>query len=191
MSTVNLLVEGDADEAVVRRVVKHVGLAVGNVYSVGGTGLFDQRISKYNQAAHYSRWLAVRDLDRARCAVELKQQLLPRPSAQMIFRIAVRETEAWLLADRVALREFLKVPEKRVPNAPESILDPKRALVQLGMSSQSRDIREGMTPVRGAAVGREYVRIVREFASEHWRPAQAARLSESLHRCIRALGRWR
>lgn len=187
---INLLVEGLTDEPVARRLIAHVGRTVGAVYPVGGTGKFKERLPQYNKAAERHPWFVMRDLDREACAVELRRRLLPKPASQMVFRIAVRMTEAWLLADAEAISTFFKVPVHRVPSDPEALLDPKAALVMLGMSSKERAIREGMTPVRGARVGREYTSLIAEFTRDHWRPTIAAARSDSLARCLRALEGW-
>ena len=48
-----------------------------------------------------------------------------------LFRIAVREVEAWLIADREALAGFLKIKIMHVPYKPEELVDPKRVLLEL------------------------------------------------------------
>lgn len=188
---VNVLVEGLTDEPVARRILEHAGLAVGTIFSASGSGELDRRLPRYNAAAVHTPWFVLRDLDRHPCPVTLRETLLPQPSSKMMFRIAVREVESWLLADRKALCAFFKLAEGQVPEAPDALADPKARLVQLGMRSRDRRLREGMTPIRGAPVGREYTQLVTAFALGPWRPAVAARHSESLRRCIRALESWR
>src|SRR5258707_10499772 len=94
---VTVAVEGDVDAAVARRLIAEVGLSMGPVYGLKGKSHLDKRISGYNNAARWSCWLVLRDLNHdASCAPELLRSRLPNPSPQMHFRIAVREIETWL-----------------------------------------------------------------------------------------------
>jgi hypothetical protein len=187
---VSAAVEGLADEAVVRRVVAFAGAEVGTVYGKVGKGRLRQQIQGYNQAARISPWVVLVDLDREQdCAPPLRQAWLPQPAAMMCFRIAVREVEAWLLADRERIAAFLSVSPARVPRAPESLPDPKRFVVELARVSRRRDIREDMVPSPGGGrdVGPAYVSRIVEFTEKHWHPATAGRNSDSLRRCIGAI----
>jgi hypothetical protein len=107
----------------------------------------------------------------------------------MCFRIAVREVEAWLLADQERLSTFLKVATARVPSEPEAEHDPKRAMVDIARKSRKREIREDMVPRPGSGrtVGPAYASRLIEFVSHPttgWRPDIAAKRSDSLRRCL-------
>jgi hypothetical protein len=108
-------------------------------------------------------------------------------------RIAVRQIESWLLADRAAIAPFLKVPLARIPNNIEEILDSKRAVVDLAAQSKSKNIRVAMVPAAssGASEGPEFSAFMTDFALNHWRPDVAAQLEDgsSLNRAIRCLRR--
>lgn len=186
-------VEGLLDEAVLRRLVQHVGAVSGTVYGKAGKHRLLQRLSGYNQAAYQAPWLVLVDLDHAaKCAPPYKVSCLPDPAPYMCFRIAVREVEAWLLADRERLADFLGVNVSRVPLEPEDIPEPKRMMVQLAGLSRRRGIREDMVPrpESGRDVGPVYTGRLVEFlvdAAAGWRPDIAARSSNSLMRCLRCL----
>ncbi len=191
---VTVAVEGDHDAAVVRRILATVGMEAGVIYGRRGKGALDRSMVGFNNSARHSPWLIVRDLDHdAECAVTLARQLVPAPSPRMCLRIAVRALEAWLLADREEMSRFLQVPLPKVPLQPESLPHPKKALVELSKHSKLRAIRDDMVPMpgTGAQVGRGYTGRVIEFAARHWSPERAAENSDSLHRCLRALRRWR
>ena len=180
-------VEGLIDEAVVRRLAKHVGMEVGPVHGKNGKGHLRQRIAGYNNAARISPWIVLVDLNRdAECAPPLRDAWLHQPATNMCFRVAVREVESWLLADRGRLARFLRVPISRVPTTPEAIEDPKRALVELAARSRRRDIREDMVPRPGSGrtVGPAYASRLIEFVGTHWNPEVAAGSSDSLRRCL-------
>jgi hypothetical protein len=130
------------------------------------------------------------DLDHdADCAPILRDSWLPAPSRFMCFRVAVREVEAWLLADRQRIARFLGVALAKVPHTPDLIDDPKGAMVNLARRSRRKEIREDMVPLPGSGrpEGPAYASRLIEFSSTLWRPGIAERQSDSLRRCRRGL----
>jgi hypothetical protein len=107
----------------------------------------------------------------------------------MIFRVAVRQVESWLLADAARLARFLRVRRSRVPADPDGLPHSKIALVDLARHSSSRTIREEMVPRPGSGrpTGPGYVGRMIEFIESHWEPADAATNSDSLQRCLNRL----
>ena len=188
-------VEGNVDEAVVRRLIEHVGGTPGPVYGRNGKDHLRQRISNYNQAARLSPWVVLVDIDHdAECAPPLRSAWLPALSPYMCLRVAVRQVEAWLLADRERLAKFLSVSTSRIPHNPESVEHPKSTLVELARYSRRRDIRDDMVPRPGSgrSVGPAYTARLIEFVIRErtgWRPEVAARYSDSLNRSLRCLRR--
>jgi len=191
---VNIVIEGTTDEPVVRRVLSVVGFNAGTVYIQGSKGKLDKKVAAYNNAAKFAHWLVLRDMDRdADCPSTLVRQLLPTPSQFMCLRIAVRSMEAWLLADREKISDYLGVSIARIPLDPESLLNPKTELVEIAKHARRREIREDIVPASQsiASVGVGYTLRVGEFASKVWRPKVAARQSRSLARCLVALNGWK
>jgi len=187
VTEVSCAVEGLLDEAIVSVLVRKAGGAVGTVYGKNGKSYIRTHIGGYNSAARFSPWVVLVDLDSdADCPPPLRQLWLPAPSSQMCFRIAVRESEAWLLADPETLAVFLGIPCSRVPAAPEGVGNPKRTIVQLARSSRRGVIRAGMVPREGSgrSVGPEYTSLMIEYVSERWRPDVAAISSQSLSRSL-------
>ncbi|MCZ6676854.1 MAG: hypothetical protein O7E52_06355 [Candidatus Poribacteria bacterium] len=188
-------VEGDVDEAVLRRLVRQVGASPSTVYGKKGKPHLLQKISAYNQAANISPWLILVDLDQdADCAPFVRESWLPNPAPNICFRVVVREVESWLLADSDRLAQFLSVPVSQIPPHPETIGDPKLTMVSLARRSRRRDIREDMVPrpKSGREVGPAYTSRLIEFtedAENGWRPDVAAKSSESLDRCLRCIRR--
>ena len=84
------------------------------------------------------------------CAPLLRNSWLPQVAPGLCFRVAVRAVEAWLLADAEHIADFLGVARSRVPSNPETLDDPKAAMVALGRTSRRRDIREDMVPRDGS-----------------------------------------
>lgn len=56
-------VEDPIDEAVLRRLVQHVGATLGPVYGKNGKKQLQQQIHGYNQAARFTPWVVLVDLD--------------------------------------------------------------------------------------------------------------------------------
>ncbi len=194
---IDAAVEGVTDEAVVERLIDHAGGQVGTVYGKKGKSHLCQKIAGYNNAAFHAPWLVLVDLDAApACAPSLCNTWLPQPAPRLCFRVAVREVEAWLMADAETLAGYMGVRQGRVPGAPEGLDDPKAAMVSLARRSCRKDIREDMIPQNGSGrrVGPAYSSRLIEYAATAWRPGVAARNAESLRRaidCLRRLVAWR
>ena len=191
-TVISAAVEGIVDEAVVRTVIAHAGATTGDVYGKQGKAFLRQRIAGYNNAARRSPWIVLIDLDREEeCAPPLRNAWLVQPAPHLCFRVAVREVEAWLMADREHLAAFLRVPRNKIPASPEGLDDPKTAMVTLARSSKRLAIRKDMTPREGSGrqVGPAYSSRLIEFASSSWRPDVAAERSDSLQRAIDCLRR--
>lgn len=187
---VNMLVEGATDEPVARRLLEHVGLVAGNVYGSHGKGLLLKRLPAYNQAARFSPWFVMVDLDNdATCVSDALRIWLPNPEASMRLRVAVRSVEAWLMADRERLAAFLHVAPSRLPHDPDREINPKQTLVNIARASTDGNVRRDFVPRQegGARVGPLYANRLNEFTMKYWQPEAAAKRSESLRRCIASL----
>lgn len=193
MEPVTVVTEGTTDRAVALRLCQHSELVVARAIVAGGKGTLDQKLAGYNRAAKGMRWLVLRDLDHdADCAPDLVRERLSHPSSRMLFRVAVREVEAWLLADASGVAGFLGVAESRVPTRPEELDDPKQELIRIARRSRKRAVRDAIVPREGsgAVEGPLYITTITEFALLHWRPDEAAGRSESLRRCMARLRDW-
>jgi len=186
-------VEGLVDEAVIRKIMDFAGVRIGGVYVAGGKGNLRPKISGYNNQAKSCLWVVLIDLDDEEdCAPPFRESLLPRPSPYMCLRIVVHEIEAWLMADREHLSEFLKVNISRIPQEPEAIPDPKERMVELARSSRSRATREDMVPRPGSgrSIGPAYSSTLSRFVWDResgWNPEVAMQNSDSLRRCIHCI----
>lgn len=190
-TVITAAVEGNVDEAVVRRLAKHAGLEMGSVYGKNGKDHLRQKIRGYNNAARLSPWIILVDLNfEAECAPPLRSSWLPQPADKMCFRVAVRKVESWLLADRERIAKFLRVRTIRVPPDPDAVPNPRDAMVALAAQSRRHDIREDMLPRPGSGrpIGPAYTSRMIEFIENYWRPDVAAFSSDSLRRCLTRLG---
>jgi len=190
MPSVAIAVEGPSDAAVARRLLRDAGLEATVIYGQNGKGDLDRHLNGYNNAARYASWFVLRDLDHdADCAPDLVADLLPTPSRKMCFRVAVRATEAWLLADADAIADFLAVSRSLISADPESLADPKRYLVDISRKSRRREVRADMVPAAGttAKQGPGYTGRIIEFSDSYWRPQIAKKKAASLAGCMARL----
>jgi len=148
----------------------------------------------YNQAARFSLWFVMIDLDLdADCAPPFLQKWLPTPSQWIRFRVVVRAIEAWLMADAESLGKFLHVPVSKFPTHPDNEENPKRTLVNLVRRHSTREsIKKAIVLHEGSGepVGRGYGVLLQEYIqspTQLWRPEVALEHSDSLRRCVAAL----
>lgn len=183
-------VEGTLDEAVLVRLVEHVGAEPGPIHGKAGKQRILERLGGYNSAAEHAPWVVVVDLDSdADCAPPFRSRHLEQPSRFMCFRIAVRQIEAWLLADRERFAAWFSVAPSLIPANPEGVQYPKQHVVELVSHSRRRDIRQDMVPREGSGrnIGSAYTSRMIEFATDvesGWRPDVAVQHSDSLARCV-------
>lgn len=187
-------VEGIVDEAVVKKLVAHIGGAASGIYGRKGKPYLRQKSSGYNNEARtrLTPWLMLVDLDNdAECAPSFRDAWLPDPAPHLCFWVAVREVEAWLMADAESLANYLSVSQNRIPRTPESIERPKDEMVNLCRRAPRREIREDMVPRQnnGRRVGPAYASRLIEYVENKWRPEIAANHSDSLRRAILCLER--
>jgi len=182
-------VEGDLDEAVLCRLLVHVGAKPGTIYGRQGKGFLKKNIQGYNNAARFMPWVVLVDLDACDCPPALINTWLPRPQPLIRLRVAVREVESWLMADRERLARFLGVTRTRIPSRPDEESNSKQTMVNLARRSRRSAIKADMVPREGSgiAVGPAYTSRLIEFAETRWDPGVAARLSDSLRGCIESL----
>ena len=190
---ITVAVEGVIDEAVVHRLMGHVGARLGPVFGKSGKSALYERMSGYVHAAEFSPWLIVVDLDHDfRCAADLRRGWVSSEPAQLCFRVAVREIEAWLMGDYELLARFMAIPKGRLPKEPDTEENPKRKLVDLAQHSRQSAIKADFVPRPGSGreVGPGYTARLMDFAQRHWRPGVADQRSTSLARAVRSLRRF-
>jgi hypothetical protein len=169
---------------------RSVGAELGDVYGRMGKSFVLDRLTGYNNSAKYRHWVVLLDLDdNYQCASIAVQEWLADPAPLMCFRLAVRELEAWLLADVERMAKFLNIRADLVTGMPDELADAKLELINLARKSRSRAIREDMVPdpIAGQSVGPAYSARLVQFITTKWRPEIAAEHSPSLKRCIAAL----
>lgn len=189
---VNLAVEDLLSEALLRGMLKQSGrpYAVGACFSSRGFGYLKKRLEGFNHAAKGTPFLILTDLDQSECAPVLIEEWLPYPQERnLLFRVAVKAVESWLLADRQALSKFLGVSETQMPIKPDEVDNPKRFLINLAVKSRSKEIRESIAPPikSSASIGPDYNGKLTEFVQAGWRVKEAMKNSPSLEKAFQAI----
>jgi hypothetical protein len=189
---VNLAVEDLLSEAVLRGMLKQSGrpYAVGACFSSRGFGYLKKKLEGFNHASKGTPFLVLTDLDQSECAPILIKEWLPYPQEKnLLFRVAVKAVEAWVLADRQAAAGFLSVPETQIPLTPDEIDNPKRFLINLAAKSRKKEVRESIVPPvkSSAAIGPDYNGKLTEFVQGSWRVKEAMKNSPSLKKAFQAI----
>lgn len=189
---INLAVEDLLSEAVLRKILRESkkNFAVGACFCHGGYGYLKKSLRGFNNAAKAAPFLVLTDLDKAECPPVLLREWLPHPRhPNLLFRVAVREVEAWLLAHREAFAKFLGIQRQLIPPDVDSIVDPKQALISMARKSKKRRLREAIVPPQEstAKVGPDYNGQLSFFVEELWEVAQAQQNSPSLRRTVQAI----
>jgi hypothetical protein len=189
---INLATEDELSEAVLRRLLEFVGRGyeIGRAYRRGGFGYLRRTVGGWNRAARSVPFIVLTDLDQHTCPRALIDEWLTETQhSNLLFRVAVHEVEAWLLADSRGLSRYLAVGQDSVPNDPESLKDPKGALIDLARKSRSAVLRDRIVPKRGssASQGPDYNGCLVQFVAAHWDIKSAAANSPSLARTTKRL----
>jgi hypothetical protein len=189
---VNLACEDELSEAVLRRLLLEVerGYAVGFTYRRGGFGYLRRTVAGWNSAAQSVPLVLLTDLDQNPCASALIKDWLPGPRhPNLLFRVAVREVESWVLADAEGLARCLGVPSRLIPRNPDNLLDPKVELIAVAARSRSSEVRTGIVPKPGSTArqGPDYNRLLVRFVQSTWNIDAACLASPSLARSVKSL----
>jgi len=189
---INLAVEDALSEAVLKEMLKQTQrpFSIGTCLSRGGYGYLKKIIPGLNQAAAGMPYLILTDLDNAECPLAIISSWLTQPKhPNLIFRVAIKEVESWLLAHREAFAEFLGITVSLIPANVDKIPDPKQLLINLARKSKKRKLREAIVPERNstAKIGKDYNGQLIQFVQNYWQVESAQVNSRSLQRAMNAL----
>lgn len=189
---INLAVEDDLSEAVLRRILEKSGCnyQVHICYGKRGISYLHKNIAAYNNAAKSVPYLVLIDLDREECPPSIIQRWFDRPPhPHLLFRIAVHEVEAWLLADCEGIANYLAILQISIPGNVEEIIDPKQMLINLARKSRMKNRREAIVPPSGSTrkQGADYNGAMIGFVKQRWNIDRARKKSASLQKTIDAI----
>lgn len=187
---INVVVEDEVHLNILTRILDYCvpTFVINSTYGLRGNQYIKQNLRAFNQAARFTPFLVLTDLDNNECPPFLLNKWIDfEPHPNLIFRIAVQEAESWLLADRENFAAFLGISPAKIERNPEAILNPKEYIVQLARKSRIRKIKEALVPFGTATVGPNYNFTVAEFILKKWKIDSAVQNSKSLSGLIKAL----
>lgn len=193
MIGIHLAVEDEVSEQVALRLIgEHPSLGLrGEPRRRGGFGYLKKNLGNFCNLARTQPVFLLTDLDHAPCPGGLIRDWLGKETAppDLLFRVAVREVEAWILADHANLPLLFERKTVKAPPDPESLPDPKRHLLKLAEKASGPVKRDLLPKDKDAATaqGLNYNARLVAFVQEHWDPARAAANAPSLARARRRL----
>lgn len=184
-----LVVEDELSRVLMEKVLAHTGrdYVVLRPLVERGVGNIRRSVTKYLNASRALPHVVLTDLDQTVCAPLLRRQWgvadLPKT---MLFRVAVRESEAWILADRAGFATFAGIPPSKISPTPEGLADPKQELVNLVRRSRNKRLAAELVPIQGSAVsiGPLYNERLGQFVRESWDVEAAMANSPSFERTV-------
>ena len=184
-----LVVEDELSGVVLQKLVEECGggLNVERVFQMRGYGKIQTGIQRFKNASNAIPHIVLTDLDARDCAPSMLNDWgVVANTNNMLFRVAVREVEAWLLADREGIAEYLNLPLAKIPLFPEQEADPKQSLLSLVRKCKKRRLVMELVPPPGSSIsiGPLYNIRLSECVRTIWNLERAAVNSDSLSRAI-------
>lgn len=194
MKYVNLVVEDLLSEAVLRRILGDRNISVATCYGLQGNNYIKQRLHTFYKASQHIPYVILTDLDNNPCPPQLIADWGRglNPSGTFIFRVAIKEVESWLLADRVNFAAYLGISPARIPNDVEGIANTKEFLINLAKGARKKRMREDLVPVAGSfgKRGKDYNGALIRFVRQHWNYNTALVHSQSLNGTVKAINQF-
>ena len=188
---VSFLVEDMLCETLARKLltVSNSELSPGVCYMANGYGYIKKKLIGFNKAASGIPLFVLYDLVGNCPVIQLKKWLPYKRNPNLIFRIAIKESEAWILADREEFANFLGISKNLIPPNVDNIVSPKEFLIKLASKSRRKELRLAIVPKANstATIGPDYNSRLSEFIKQSWDPNRAAHNSVSLNRAIRSI----
>jgi hypothetical protein len=192
MPYITIATEDELSEAVGDRLVAEIlpNFEISQRLRKGGNGYLKNKCMNFNKMALRHPVLLITDLDNAACASGLIEswfagQIL---NQNLIFRVAIREIESWLLADHQGMRQLLEKGANKITLTPDQLQNPKEYLLECAKRAP-RGVRNDLIRAKGALAlqGLGYNSRLCMFVRDTWEPERASTRSDSLDRAIRRL----
>lgn len=185
MTPIAVATEDQLSEAIALRLISEIPTPHFVQFKIGrrGNGYLRSKMSSWYQMAQQQVVVVLTDLDRANCLVEFRNQWLPsEPPRSLLFRVAVREVESWVLADHIAIRKLIGA-RGVLPNAPDELPDPKQVFLGLAKGAPKQVRGDLLKIIDGnLSPGLGYNARLTEWVTTVWDPERAAARSPSLAR---------
>ena len=192
-----IVCEDQLSEVVMRKMIAHYSsFNRFNIVPLGkrGRGYIQAKINDLNSNGNFPFFILA-DLDMDKCAPGLIRQWMRKPCRRnMVFRIAIREVESWLLADIEGFSRYLKIEHsfvRKEVNSPDLLINPKEKLISLVDRCKSNALKNDIVRKERSAYrqGPGYNSRLADYVINYWDIERAAVLSDSFKRAINSLGR--
>jgi hypothetical protein len=185
MTPIAIATEDPLSEAIALRLISEIATPHFIQLKLGrkGNGYLRSKMENWYQMAQQQVMVVLTDLDRANCLVEFRDLWLAHaPPDNLVFRVAVREVESWVLADHVAMRSLIGA-KGVLPAAPDELPDPKQVLLQLAKGAP-KNVKDDLLQTRDGKLkqGLGYNARLTDWVASAWSPQRAAERSPSLAR---------
>jgi hypothetical protein len=191
----NCAVEDPLSESVLHRCLEHVHIEPGATLGREGCGYLKRLAPALNRTAAGIPYVMLTDLDAHECVTALLTNWIGSVPMHPHFLlcVAVREVEAWVLADRRNLAKYLGISLNHIPRDTELIQDPKHQMLMAARRSRYRRIREDIVAEssHGPVQGPDYNGSLSRFVATQWDLSEAANACQSLSRLMARLGQLR
>jgi len=193
MQYIQIATEDKICDAVAKRLIKeYTPFKVMEDIRLTGNSYLKNNLKNFYQLSLYTPVFLLTDLDRKACPLKLieewhKSVTIPL-SHNLLFRVAVREIESWLLADNQGMQPLLQHKKPFIITNPDELPNPKEKLLRLALKSP-KAIREELVKQKGETVsqGIGYNTTLPQFVYTSWCPKRASEHSESLRRACERL----
>ena len=156
-----------------------------------GSGYIKKNINGFNQSAKGFPFLIITDLDTIECVpILINSWFSTQIHPNLLFCVAIREIEAWILSDRRSFSSYFGVNINKIPLETELLSDPKQTVLNLIRKSSKVRIKNDMLPVGKSKVGRLYNDRLVEFILKEWNIHNAKNNSMSLYRFYQKLSNY-
>ncbi len=186
MKPIYIATEDKLSTYILEKLIQGTDLEIAVTFGEKGNGFLKKKLPELVGIAPNIPVIMLTDLDSNACASSIQAQwlgTLHKPD-NLLFRVAVREVEAWLLADKEGFSGYANIPLNKLPDAPESLPDPKQTLLNLvtrySPSALKKELvaNHGGGPVQGIG----YNDLLRQFVFHNWSISRANSRSTSLAR---------
>lgn len=188
----NIVVEDILSEVLLRKIIDEWpgNLEVNRCFRQGGSGYIRKNLRGFNHGAAVNPFVVLVDLDKTECPPSLiKKWITFEVNEGFIFRVAVREIESWIMADKVSFADYISVSADKMPHDVETIEDPKEFLLNLLKVSKKKALKDDMLPRKGSTskIGPLYNDLLVDFIRNHWELKRAMKNSTSLEKLVDSL----
>lgn len=193
MISVCTAVEDRLSAAVLERLLgeREGRLTIGMSITPTGFGNLKKKLPELVRLAPNVPVLLLTDLDRKECAPVLIGEWLGRQTKpdSLLLRVAVREVEAWLLADKQNFASFARIPLAKLQESPEDLDDPKQKLLNLVTRYSPAPLKRDLVAEHGHGPrqGLAYNERLSQFVHTSWNPVEASLNADSLARARRRI----